>query len=171
MTQLASDGRHENNEGINKLSQPPYPELGFTFDPQVAAFVKKHEDALAGFFIKWTIIGCVLIFLALAFTGLYKLLEYPWLEMAAFVLFILLGLSAPAALIVIFIWWQMQLPRARCSGCGEKMERKWSVAEGRKHLFLICPGCKRYTNTGLSGLSLHCRKNNGEGNEQSDSSN
>ncbi len=136
------------------FSLPLYPEPGFTFDQGAAAFVKKKDDVLAGIFIKWAVVGCFVIMLSLAFYGLFRMIGYPWLEWTSLILLMSIGPSAPITMVVFYIVQQLQLPRARCGGCGERMRRKWSKAEGHKYLFLICPGCERYVNTGLSGLSL-----------------
>ena len=152
--QPASQEQHANTEDGNRLSQPRYPEPGFAFDPQAAAFVRKQDDLLAGIFIKWAVVACILILLSLAFYGLFKMMQYPWLEWTSLILLISIAPCGPVLLIVAFVMGQLQLPRAKCGGCGERMRRKWSKAEGHKYLFLICPGCERYVNTGLSGLSL-----------------
>lgn len=157
MTQPATHRNPGDNEDTNRFSQPPYPEPGFAFDTGAAVFVKKHEDLLQKIFMMWAVYVLILILLALAFFGLFWLLEYPWLVWVVMTLLIAVGPYGPILLVILFVMGHLQLPRARCSGCGKKMARKWSVTEGGKYLFLICTGCWRYLNTGLSSLLSHCR--------------
>jgi hypothetical protein len=159
------------HEAIEALSQPPYPEVGFEFDAKAAAFVFTYTGgAIERLLTRWTVLIFVLVAVVAGFYALNMLLGYEWMLLLAMGVGMCMGITAPVMLGVLYVLAQMQLPRARCSGCGKKMERKWSVAEGRKRLFLICPACKRYVNTGLSGLALRGRQER-QTNEQGDSSN
>jgi hypothetical protein len=148
---------------VSKLSQPPYPELSFTFDTQAATFVKRHDDLLAKFFTLWAVYVFILILLALAFYGFFRLLGHPWLAWVVITLGLSMGPFGPVLLVVLFVVGQLQLPRVRCSDCGERMKRKWLAADaietkkylylfGKRYLFLICPRCRKYVNTRRTGL-------------------
>jgi hypothetical protein len=154
-------------DATEALSQPTYPEADFEFDREAASFVlTRTSGAIERLLTRWAIVMFVLVVPGAIFLVLHKFFDYIWPLYVALALVGCVGFTAPAILGTLFVLARLQLPRARCSGCGKKMKKKWSMAEGRKRLFLICPGCKRYANTCLSSLSLSSRQSERQTDEQ-----